>query len=144
MPLALKASGFEICLCPYSTAVGEHEVLVSHVALYRQKKMVLLLAVTDLALKASDFGICHIFVTPTALPMGVGEPEICTAHVWNMQVNARYINDERNVFANILTNRLFVAVLGSELLLQVSARWLSVPPTAQSHALIKRELLSPS
>ena len=62
--------------------------------------------------------VCHVSV-PAALLMEVVERKACTAHVSDVQVNARYINDEGNVFANILTNRLFVGVLGGELLLQV-------------------------
>ena len=78
--------------------------------------MVLLLG--SLQIGSQCFEVCHVSVH-TALPMEVDEREACTAHVSDAQVNARYINDEGNVFANILTNRLFVGVLGGELLLQV-------------------------
>ena len=37
----------------------------------------------------------------------------------NVKVNARRIRDETNVFAGILDNKLFLAILGGELLLQV-------------------------
>ena len=38
------------------------------------------------------------------------------------QVNARKVYDEPNVLAGMLDNRLFLGILGSELLLQARAR----------------------
>lgn len=42
------------------------------------------------------------------------------------QVNARKIYDEPNVLAGMLDNRLFLGILGSELLLQARRRALPV------------------
>ena len=43
-----------------------------------------------------------------------------------VQVNARKIYDEPNVLAGMLDNRLFLGILGSELLLQARTRALPV------------------
>lgn len=37
-----------------------------------------------------------------------------------LQVNARYINDEPNVFKSFFDNRLFLGILSGEVLLQAS------------------------